>query len=49
MDDADEFQLMITDKHSHMSHLFEGPSYGYVLTKAYSYFLKELKERREEN
>ncbi len=37
------FKLLLTDKQTHKTELFEGESYGKVLTKAYSYLLKELK------
>jgi hypothetical protein len=38
------FKLMLTDKYDNSSHLFEGKSYGVVLSLAYSYLLKELKK-----
>ena len=37
------FKLLITDKQTRRSELFEGESYGKALAKAYSYLLKELK------
>jgi hypothetical protein len=36
------FKLMLTDKLSNEAHLFEGPSYASVLSKAYSHLLKEM-------
>jgi hypothetical protein len=38
------FKLMITDKQTGDAQLFEGTSYGVVLSKAYSHLLKELKK-----
>ena len=37
------FKLLLTDKQTHKTELFEGESYGKVLARAYSYLLKELK------
>lgn len=37
------FKLILTDKQSDKTELFEGESYGKVLAKAYSHLLKELK------
>jgi hypothetical protein len=37
------FKLLLTDKQTQKTELFEGESYGKVLSKAYSYLLKELK------
>lgn len=46
--DEDEiFKLRITDKNKGTMKEFEGPSYGDVLTKAYSYLLKVLKHPME--
>ena len=38
------FQLMLTNKRTNEGHLFEGKSYGMVLSKAYSRMLKDLKQ-----
>lgn len=37
------FKLILTDKQTHKTEIFEGESYGKVLAMAYSYLLKELK------
>ena len=37
------FKLLLTDKQTHKTEIFEGESYGKVLSQAYSYLLKELK------
>lgn len=37
------FKLVLTDKQTHKTELFEGESYGKVLAMAYSYLLKEVK------
>ncbi len=42
--DDEEFKLMLTDKQTNESELFTGKSYSMVLSKAYSYLLKVLKE-----
>lgn len=44
LDSAEIFHLVLTDKQSNESQIFEGKSYGYVLAKAYSYMLKKLRE-----
>jgi hypothetical protein len=44
MGDDELFKLMLTDKQTNTSHLFEGKSYSLVLSKAYGYLLKELKK-----
>jgi hypothetical protein len=38
------FRLMLTDKNNYSTQQFEGLSYAAVLTKAYSYLLKEMKK-----
>ena len=38
------FRLILTDKQSNEAQMFEGKSYGYVLSKAYSFLLKKLKD-----
>jgi hypothetical protein len=43
MGDDEIFKLMLTDKQTNEAQLFEGKSYSYVLSKAYSYLLKQLK------
>jgi hypothetical protein len=45
MDDDEIIKLMLTDKQNNASHLFEGKSYSLVLSKAYSYLLKQLKRK----
>lgn len=46
--DEDEiFKLRLTDKNKGTMQEFEGPSYGDVLSKAYSYLLKVLKHPME--
>ena len=42
--DDEEFKLMLTDKQTNESEVFMGKSYSMVLSKAYSYLLKVLKE-----
>ena len=44
MDDDAVFKLILTDKQTNEAQLFEGKSYSMVLSKAYSYLLKELKK-----
>ncbi len=46
MDDDEQWKLILTDKHTNEGQLFEGPSYGAVLNKAYSYLLKKLRNER---
>ena len=41
------FHLRLTDKNKGTQQEFEGPSYGDVLAKAYSYLLKVLKHPME--
>ncbi len=48
MGDDEVFKLMLTDKQSNKSQLFEGKAYSIVLGKAYSYLLKELKVKDAE-
>jgi hypothetical protein len=43
MDDDGFFTLLLTDKATNETHLFEGSSYGKVLALAYSFLLKKLK------
>ncbi|MEI6817435.1 MAG: hypothetical protein WCL14_12555 [Bacteroidota bacterium] len=42
-DDDELFKLILTDKQTGASELFEGKSYSVVLSKAYSYLLKQVK------
>jgi hypothetical protein len=42
----EEFKMMLTDKQTNESEVFAGKSYGIVLSKAYSYLLKVLKENK---
>ena len=44
MNDDEIFRLMLTNKQNNSGQLFEGESYSIVLSKAYSYMLKELKK-----
>jgi len=44
MGDDEQFKLILTDKQTNEANLFEGKSYSMVLSKAYSYLLKELKK-----
>lgn len=44
--DDEIFKLMLTDKQNNNTQLFEGASYGTVLSKAYSYLLQELKSEQ---
>ena len=47
MGEDELWRMMLTDKrHNGEGQIFEGPSYGVVLNKAYSYLLKELKRNR---
>lgn len=47
MDDDGNFKLTLMDKtNGNMQH-FEADSYGRVLAKAYSYLLRELKQKEE--
>ena len=39
------FKLWLTDKQNNNMQMFEGTSYGVVLSKAYSYLLKEMKNK----
>ena len=48
MGDDEIFKLILTDKQSNKSQLFEGKAYSVVLGKAYSYLLKELRAKSEE-
>ena len=41
--DDEQFKLILTDKQNNHSEIFEGKSYSIVISKAYSYLLKELK------
>lgn len=43
MGDDEIFRLILTDKQTNEGQIFEGKSYSYVLGKAYSYLLKQLK------
>jgi hypothetical protein len=38
------FKLVLTDKQDNSMQMFEGTSYGMVLSKAYSHLLKEVKK-----
>jgi len=44
MDEDELFTLLLTDKNTNHMQEFEGKSYSVVLTKAYSYLLKSLKQ-----
>jgi len=46
MDEDDFFKLVLTDKQTNHMQLIEGKSYSEVLSKGYSYFLKELKKEK---
>jgi hypothetical protein len=37
------FKLVLTDKQTNGAQLFEGQSYASVLSKAYSYLMKEMR------
>jgi hypothetical protein len=41
--DDGQFKLILTDKQTRKTELFEAESYAKVLSKAYSHLLKELK------
>jgi hypothetical protein len=42
--DDEQFILVLTDKQTNESELFEGKSYSIVLNKAYSHLLKQIKK-----
>ena len=46
MDDDGIFTLILSSKQSNDSQIFEGGSYGAVLSKAYSYLLRKLKDEK---
>ena len=43
LSDDETFRLMLTDKQTNEGQLFEGKSYSYVLSKAFSHLLKQIK------
>jgi hypothetical protein len=45
MNEDDSWLLLLTDKATNDMKQFEGPSYSKVLAMAYSYLLKELKQK----
>jgi hypothetical protein len=45
MDDDGLFTLVLIDKATNDMHQFEGESYGKVLAKAYSFFIKTAKAK----
>jgi hypothetical protein len=44
MDDDQLFRLVLTGKDDGSGQIFDGASYGMVLSQAYSYLLKQLKK-----
>jgi len=47
MDDDGNFKLTLMDKTNGNMQQFEADSYGRVLAKAYSYLLRDLKQKEE--
>ena len=49
LNDEEHFVLTLVSKDMHNEMIsFEGKSYSIVISKAYSYFLKQLKKREKE-
>jgi hypothetical protein len=46
LNDDESFVLLLTDKSNNEMHEFEGTSYSAAITKAYSYLLRTLKEKK---
>ena len=48
LDDDGNFRLTLVDKRNYDTQLFIDKAYSTVLSKAFSYMLKELKSKKEE-
>ncbi len=48
MDDEDNIHLTMIDKRNHTSQTFSDKAYSVVITKAFSYMLKEIKAKDKE-